>query len=748
MFQFWFDRNLSVKFGVLFGSLIFALLAVLAFSLAGNRTSVNELTGIINHDIAIAFHTEKINHFMLSAKQNQRDFILHKDKKYAEMLVQNISQLKGEAADIQALLTQIPETEINDLTTSIISDADTYEQEFNKLVQAWKVNGLDHKSGLQGTFRQAAHDLADNIKEHQVDELYNLLMKMHILENSYYTTYSPEIRKQLFVVLNRLETQATQLLYDSAAKKVMLKELPVYKKALEKFMKIGDDSAYETMNRSAQAMEQALDSILVPNAEALVLRIRKHEKDYLLRHQEKYVQKTLDAIDTLEKNFDNDTVAKEHLAAVRSITSQYRKSFQALVQNDSKLVQIEKTLQATTEQVEPKLEAIITMAREHQEIQQEKVNNDIHKITAMTVIIAVVTIIVAAILVFINIRIIVRSIREGVEFATIVGQGNFTSNLKAKNKDETGQLIEALNHMATKLNNVFKEFGTNVQTVHSSAEQLSLSSNTMSTGANQSSEKANNVAVAAEEMSANMNSVAAASEQAATNVSIVANAAEEMSSTVQEIAGNTEKASMVTEKAVGLAASSSEKVHALGNAAQEISKVTEVITEISEQTNLLALNATIEAARAGEAGKGFAVVANEIKELAKQTADATREIKTKIEAIQNSTDSTVIEITQITEVITDVNEIVSTIAAAVEEQNISTSGIADNVAQAAEGIAEVNENVAQSSAVSVEIAQNIAEVSHVAAEITELSSGVHTQSDELTQVAEDLRELIKLFKIR
>lgn len=72
--------------------------------------------------------------------------------------------------------------------------------------------------------------------------------------------------------------------------------------------------------------------------------------------------------------------------------------------------------------------------------------------------------------------------------------------------------------------------------------------------------------------------------------------------------------------------------------AQDISKVTEVITEISEQTNLLALNATIEAARAGEAGKGFAVAANEIKELAKQTAEATKEIKIKVAARCRSRD--------------------------------------------------------------------------------------------------------------
>ena len=65
--------------------------------------------------------------------------------------------------------------------------------------------------------------------------------------------------------------------------------------------------------------------------------------------------------------------------------------------------------------------------------------------------------------------------------------------------------------------------------------------------------------------------------------------------------------------------------------ADEIGKVIEVIQDIAEQTNLLALNATIEAARAGDAGKGFAVVATEVKELAKQTANATIDIRKRIE---------------------------------------------------------------------------------------------------------------------
>ncbi len=298
-----------------------------------------------------------------------------------------------------------------------------------------------------------------------------------------------------------------------------------------------------------------------------------------------------------------------------------------------------------------------------------------------------------------------------------------------------GSLQASLQEMTTNLRTLIGKIVTEGHTLSATSTELALSAEDMTGGAEQSAAKADTVAAATEEMSVNMATVTEASEQAAQNVNIMATAMEEMSAAIQEIASNTAEASNMTTEAVGYAKSSTEKVNQLGKAALEISKVTEVITDISEQTNLLALNATIEAARAGEAGKGFAVVANEIKELAKQTSDATSEIKSKIESIQSSTDDTVADISKIDTVIVSVNEIVSTIASAVEEQSVTASDISENVIDAANGINEVNENVSQASMVAGEIARDITEVSQVSKEAQQGSTRLQQSAEDLKQIA-------------
>ena len=327
------------------------------------------------------------------------------------------------------------------------------------------------------------------------------------------------------------------------------------------------------------------------------------------------------------------------------------------------------------------------------------------------------------------------------------GEGDLTMRLDARSKDEIGELGFWFNTFIEKLQGIVKRIAENSAHVNSSANQLSTIAGELSDGAEDTSQRANNVATASEEMSANLNNVAAAMEQSATNTNMVASAAEEMSSTINEIAENAEKARNVSSKAVAQAKNASEKMGELGSAAQKIGMVTEAITEISEQTNLLALNATIEAARAGEAGKGFAVVANEIKELAKQTAGATLNIKEQIDEVQRTTKLTVTEIDHISEVISGVNDIVTTIAAAVEEQTAATREIANNIAQASQGIQEVNENVSQRSAVAGTITEDIAKVNQAATGISESSRQVQKSSGDLQRMAAELNTIVGSFKV-
>jgi methyl-accepting chemotaxis protein len=286
-----------------------------------------------------------------------------------------------------------------------------------------------------------------------------------------------------------------------------------------------------------------------------------------------------------------------------------------------------------------------------------------------------------------------------------------------------------------------------VETLRFSSSEMTRISDRMARGAELTAGKSDMVATAAEEMSANMNSVSAASEQATTNVATVADAVAGTTETVRNIARESERARSIADSAVVQAGGTSAKMNALGSAAESIGKVTEVITEISEQTNLLALNATIEAARAGEAGKGFAVVANEIKELARQTADATHEIKAKIESIQNSTGETVTEMQQITDVIKQVNDIVATIATSMEQQMTSTEQVAANVREASMGFGEINQNVAQCSQVTGQISADIADVKFSADELTQTSVDVAHNVNELSQLAEKLHEVVDHFQV-
>nr|WP_321400504.1 methyl-accepting chemotaxis protein [uncultured Desulfobacter sp.] len=380
----------------------------------------------------------------------------------------------------------------------------------------------------------------------------------------------------------------------------------------------------------------------------------------------------------------------------------------------------------------------------------DRILSSVYKMRNLSILICCISLGVLAALIFFLARIVIVSpVNRVVGRLDNIsrGEGDLTQRLDVTSNDELGRLADVFNSFINQLQGMIKDIAHGVDTLSSSSTELSAIAQQMSDSSAQTSNKSRTVAAASEEMSKNMNSISAAMEQSSANTNTVATAVDEMNSTINEIAQNSESARSISENAVSKVEESSGEMNRLNETVKTIGQVVETITDISEQVNLLSLNATIEAARAGEAGKGFAVVANEIKDLAGQTAQATKDIKERIENIQNSSSSTVKVIGEINGVILDVNDIVGAIATAVEEQSAATKEIAENVNQVSNGIQEVNQNVGQSTMVVNEISKDISDVNQSADDMATRSREVSSSSEDLSKLAAELHGMIGKFKV-
>ncbi len=328
------------------------------------------------------------------------------------------------------------------------------------------------------------------------------------------------------------------------------------------------------------------------------------------------------------------------------------------------------------------------------------------------------------------------------------GEGDLTRRIEVQSNDEIGELATWFNMFVENIQALIGKIANNSSVLRDSSGALLEISGQMTTGVEETSNKSNKVASSVEQLSINMTTINTTMDETSDSVTMVAAASEEMLATINGIAENTEKARSITTEAVEQSKSTYTRMEMLGKAALEIGNVTEAITGISQQTNLLALNATIEAARAGEAGKGFAVVANEIKDLARQASEATVQIKDQIGAIQSSTNETVTEIKQITNIINNVDEIVSSIAVSMGEQSIATKEITSNMANASEGIQTVSENVSKSSEVTQGVVADITDVRQSANDMSTSSGQVTLNAENLSRLAEDLQKMVGQFKIK
>lgn len=477
-----------------------------------------------------------------------------------------------------------------------------------------------------------------------------------------------------------------------------------------------------------------------------MLMMRRHEKDFLLRLDPKYIDRMDKRLAEFSGQLLESYIPQQAQDQIMDLMRSYHTDFKALAMKRLEVEQATSNLSSVFAKAQDPFETVFA------EVDQrtQKANAGMRETVGATGKIVITTIVLTVVIVFVVAVLVARQINKPIAGLTrtmkVLADGDKTVEVPATDlKNELGDMgrsvlvfkenmiraeqlaaeqareQEVQQERAKQIIHLTQGFEKDsddvLATVHAAITQMGTTSNSMKQAADQLNQRSA--------------AVSAASTEASSNVQTVASASEELAASIAEIGTQASNSTHIANEAVIKAQETDETMRGLSDAAQRIGEAIRLINDIADQTNLLALNATIEAARAGDAGKGFAVVASEVKNLANQTASATEEISRQIGDVQRSTQDAVVAIGGITKVIGQMDEISSAIAAAVEQQRAATQEIARNVEQASSGTHEVSENIVG--------------VSTLATETEDAADQVKGASTQVEEQAQSMNAFIRSF---
>ncbi|MBU1169413.1 MAG: methyl-accepting chemotaxis protein [Proteobacteria bacterium] len=738
-----------------FGSVLALFICVMFLYHYSVKYSLTSFNDLMETEQAISDHAGQMENFILKARIEERNFLESKDYAYQKKLLSYVGQVVEESHAIETLAGESNDKEVLENVDKIITLIGSYRDDFNQVVEAITTRGINDNSGLREKFNKSVTTFMDNMSLLEVQDYYIEILRLQKLQADYLLYKTEDYSKKIHQSLDTLKSLATienSNPIRDILNSMVLEMIPDYNASFGNLRKKGadigiDDKDFKMMKSSLAEISETLNFSYFSGARAYALDIRKNEKDYMLTGDAKYVDATKNSIRRILDAFAQSTVQEDYSDLAKDNLAEYVKAFDTLVSVDQKIGELKEHMRVSVNTIIPLVDEMNNKALAVSVKKRHDTEVLIKKRVNLAFVIGIGAIFLGMALAIIITRGITQPIIATVSFAEGMARGDLAQQLLVNRKDEVGILAKALNGMVANLNGMFMGISKGVDELTLSSSALSTISGEMLQGAEKTSEKSNFVSQASGKMNETISRAAATVQESAANMSFIAKTTEEMNLTIGEISRSTEEARKISDAAVIQADSATQKIGELERAALDIGKVTDTIRDISEQTNLLALNATIESARAGEAGKGFAVVAGEIKTLAQQTAQATKEISSRIEGVQGISRETMAEIKEITGVINSINNIVVSISSAVTEQSQTTREMTENITRSSEGIQDINKIMTENSAVTSEIVEDITEVSRAAEDMNKSSLKVTQSSEDLMKLAGRLKEMVNRFTL-